>query len=234
MFDPASRAVRTASASWSAGFGEGEPSSTACITRVAHGLPGSIAVARRLRLLGSNVYRMRYDEVTNLITGSSPDDWALIEIVGDVYLDRLEQASSGDRNWLEVESHGYLAVYRADVDLRLAWGMTKDTGLTFEGWDFPDRSIDRQYVDGFWRGALVARWPVLSVDGGRCYLPSPYLSAVETGARPQDLEIVGTTVKASETALARLLQRVLGRDDRDFDSYLQRTNAVEIADEDPA
>lgn len=177
---------------------------------------------------------MRYDEIRKLITGSSPDDWALVEVTGNVYLDRLEQVSSGDRSWLEVESHAYLAVCKDDVDLRLAWGMTADTGLTFEGWDFPDRSIDREYVDGFWRGALVTRWPVLAVDGHRCYLPSPELAVFETGSARADLEVAGSTVKASRVAVARLLQGLLGRGDREFDSYLRRTNAVEVADEDPA
>lgn len=177
---------------------------------------------------------MRYDEIRKMIIDSSADDWALIGVTGNIYLDRFEAGVSGGSRWLDVESHTYLAVYKDEVDLRIAWGMKAETELTFDGWDFADRSIERQYVDGFWRGALVIRWPVLAVDGHRCYLPSPYLRVVETGALPQDREIVGTTVTASEVALARLLQRLLGRDDREFDSYLQRTNAVEAADEDPA
>jgi hypothetical protein len=177
---------------------------------------------------------VRYDEIRKLITGSSPDDWALIEVTGNVYLDRLEQVSSGDRSWLEAESHVSLALYKADIGLRLAWGMTHTTGLAFEGWDFPDRSIDREYLDGFWRGALVTRWPVLAVDGHRCYLPSPELAVFETGSASADPEVAGSTVKASRVALARLLQGLLGRGDREFDSYLRRTNAVEVADEHPA
>lgn len=153
---------------------------------------------------------MRYDEIRKLITGSSPDDWALVEVTGNVYLDRVEAGVSGGNRWLDVDSHTYLAVYKDQVDLRLAWGMTADKELTFDGWDFADRSIDRQFVDGFWCGALVTRWPVLSVDGYRCYLPSPQLSVVETGAAFQDHEVVGSTVKASEVALARLLQGLWG------------------------
>ena len=80
---------------------------------------------------------MRYEEVRKLITGSSPEDWEVIEVEGNVYLDRFEGVTSGGRPLLKAESHIYLAIYRADIDLRLAWGMTEATGLTFEGWDFP-------------------------------------------------------------------------------------------------
>lgn len=111
--------------------------------------------------------------------------------------ERFEAGVSGGSRWLDVESHTYLAVYKDEVDLRLAWGMTADKELTFDGWDFPDRSIERQHVDGFWRGSLITRWPVLSVDGYRCFLPSPYQSVVETGALPLRI------VKSSERPLGR-------------------------------
>ena len=174
---------------------------------------------------------MRYDEVRKLITGSSPDDWAVIEVEGNVYLDRFEGVSSGgDWRSLKAESHIYLAIYRADVDLRLAWGMTEATGLAFEGWNFPHRSIERQLVDGFWRGAFVTRWPVLEVDEGSCYLPYPRPAVAPDGA-PQGHFVVGSQVRASEVALARLLQQLTGREDREFDQYLRQTGAVSVPDD---
>ena len=173
---------------------------------------------------------MRYEEVRKLITGSSPDDWAVIEVEGNIYLDRLEGASSGGQRWLEAASHVYLAIYHADVDLRLAWGMTVATGLSFEGWNFPNRSIERFLVDGFWRGSFVTRWPVLSVDGDRCYLPYPLPSVAAGQAAGAHHFVVGSRVKASEVALARLLQQLAGREDREFDSYLRRTGAVIVPD----
>ena len=54
-------------------------------------------------------------------------------------------------------------------------------GLAFDDWVYADQSrrgIVRQLVDGFWRGALVTRWPVLLVDGGKCYLPDPRASVM--------------------------------------------------------
>jgi hypothetical protein len=172
---------------------------------------------------------MRYEEVRKLITGSSPDDWEVIEVEGNVYLDRFEGVSSGDWRSLKAESHIYMAIYRADIDLRLAWGMTEATGLTFEGWNFPHRSIERQLVDGFWRGAFVTRWPVLEVDDGRCYLPYPRPAVTAEGSAPGHF-VTGSRVRASEVALARLLQHLTGREDREFDQYLRQTKAVEVPD----
>lgn len=174
---------------------------------------------------------MRYEEVRKLITGSSSADWEVIEVEGNVYLDRFEGVTAGDWRSLKAESHVYLAIYRADIDLRLAWGMTEATGLTFEGWNFPHRSIARQLVDGFWRGAFVTRWPVLEVDEGRCYLPYPRPAVAAEGRPPQGHFVVGSTVHASEVALARLLQQLAGREDREFDQYLRQTGAVEVPDE---
>jgi hypothetical protein len=176
---------------------------------------------------------MRYDEVRKLITGSSPDDWDVIEVEGNVYLDRFEGVRSGARRWLEAESHVSLALYKADIGLRLAWGMTHTTGLAFEGWNFPDRSIERLLVDGFWRGSFVTRWPVLSVDGDRCYLPYPLPAVAAGGAAAGHHFVVGSRVKASEVALARLLQQLAGREDREFDTYLRQTGAVIVPDQDP-
>jgi len=176
---------------------------------------------------------MRYEEVRKLITGSSRDDWAVVDVEGTVYLDRLEGVRSGGQRWLEAASHVYLAIYQADADLRLAWGMTVATGLAFEGWNFPNRSIGRLLVDGFWRDSFVTRWAVLSVDGDRCYLPYPLPTVAVGGAAAAGHHFVaGWRVKASEVALTRLLQQLAGREDREFDSYLRRTGAVVVPDED--
>ncbi len=147
---------------------------------------------------------MRYDEFTHTITGSSPEDWEVIAIGGSLHLDRLTEIISGDgQHWVEVESHSYLAVYEADVDVRLAWGLETDRGLTYEGLTFSDPLITRELVDGFWRGALAARWSVLSADGHRCFLPDPERAYVQTGDSVLDVETVGWTARASEIALAR-------------------------------
>ena len=139
---------------------------------------------------------MRYDELKQMITGSSARDWIILED-GPLYLDRLRQASVGDRHWTETDSHLYLAVYRADVSLRLAWGMELADGLSFDGWEWPDRAISRFTVDGFWQGALAARWTLLLVDGGRCYLPDP--RRMDAGEWATDGEGIAWSAKAGRS-----------------------------------
>ncbi len=161
---------------------------------------------------------MQYDEIMKTIITSSSEDWATVSAEGATFLDRLGEARSADQRWVEVASHTSLVVYKADIDLRLAWGLPNGDHLAYEGWTFPDPRIDRIFVDAFWRGALVARWPVLMVDGYRCYLPEPEWKAS------------GWTVKASETALARLVQHLSHSPGWDFDEYLKRTGAIEVPD----
>ena len=175
------------------------------------------------------VTSVRYDEITQMVTGSSPDDWEVLG-EGPNYLDKFAQVTSEGQHYLELDWHTYLAVYKPDVSLRLAWGMTVDDRLTFEDWHFPDRSGYRVLVDAFWQGALVARWTVLLVDGGRSYLPDADRGYVKTGESITDYETVGWTAKASEIALARLLDRI-ARSMSEFDRYLEQAGIVEVPDE---
>jgi hypothetical protein len=136
--------------------------------------------------------------------------------------------SSRAQHWLDTDSHTCLAVYQADIDLRLAWGLTIGDGLELDGFNFADPSITRQAVDGFWRGALVTRWHVLSVDGHRCYLPDPHPAHGKTGEGVGGVETVRWTAKASEVALARLLQAMVHGKGGEFESYLARAGIVEV------
>jgi hypothetical protein len=172
---------------------------------------------------------MQHDEIKRMITGSSPGDWVLLG-EGPLFIDGLTEVSAGDRHWLEVDRHNYLAVYKPDVDLRLAWGLTLDTGLSYDGWVFPDPAIDRLLVDGFWQGSLVARWTLVSVDGHRCYLPDPERAYVKTGDSPRDYETVGWTATKTDIALARLLNELVQRPAGEFERYMSQSGIVEISD----
>ena len=174
---------------------------------------------------------MQYDELTQTITTSTPADWARIDADGGLFLDMLGEVSSSEQRWLEVSTHQSMAVYRNDIDLRLAWGLTTGHDLTFEHWVFPDRGVDRLAVDAFWRGALVNRWTVLEVDGGRCYLPDPSRVTVKTGDGPTDVETVGWEAPASEIALARLVNNLSRTGGREFDSYLKQAEIRTIPGE---
>ena len=174
---------------------------------------------------------MRYDEIRQTITASSPDDWAVVAADGLTFLARFGEVRSRAQHWLETDSHICLAVYKADIDLRLAWGLAIGTGLEFDGFNFADSSITRQAVDGLWRGALVTRWYVLSVDGHRCYLPDPHPAHAETGEGVRGSGTLRWTAKASEIALARLLQAKVYEGGRDFDSYMDQAGIIEVPDE---
>lgn len=169
---------------------------------------------------------MKYDEITRMVTGSSVDDWAVLQ-VGPLYLDELAEVSSSDGHWIEIGSHDSMAIYRPDVNLRLAWGLERDGHPAFEGPPWPDAKITRRLADAFWHGSLVARWGYLVVDGGRCYLPDPERD-VRTGDSPTDLEVGPWTAKASEVALARLLNDLVLRLDGEFARYFEESGIVEV------
>ena len=168
---------------------------------------------------------MRYDEITKTITTSSPDDWTVLAS-GPVFLDQVIQVDSGTGHWVKVDSHHSLAVYKADVDLRLAWGLPLDSTVSFHAaTPWRDKEVVCRLVDALWQGALVARWVVLMVDGRRCYLPNPGGEYVRTGESMGDAEMIGLSASADETALARLLQK-LARLGWDFDTYLADSGIV--------
>lgn len=82
--------------------------------------------------------------------------------------------------------------------------------------------------------AWRAGYPVVGAAGrrGRCYLPLPVETVLGAGPTPRDHEVVGSTVKASEVALARLLQGLGGLPESEFDSYLEQTGAHVVPDGD--
>lgn len=163
---------------------------------------------------------MQYDALKKMVTGSSAGDWAMLG-EGPLYLDRFTELTSEGQHWLEVGGHHYLAVYRTDVNLRLAWGLELEDRLEFEGWTWPDSSISRFAVDAFWQGALVTRWTLLLVDGARSYLPDPQRGSDGTG----------WTAKADEVGLARLLQELVRRPEGQFNRYMEGAGIVIAPDE---
>jgi hypothetical protein len=173
---------------------------------------------------------VKYDEITQMVTSSSAGDWTVLQ-PGPLYLDELGEVSSGDRHWVEVNTHYSMAVYRPDVNLRLAWGLKRDDDQHFEGWSWPNPKITRSLADAFWQGSLVARWSYLVVDGGACYLPDPDREILRTGDSPTDIEWGRRTAQASEVALARLLNAFAQRPYEQFDRYFEQSGIVEVPDE---
>jgi hypothetical protein len=174
---------------------------------------------------------MRHDELTGMVVESRRDDWEPLE-QGPYYADGFWMESSGNEHRLGTKWHDWLAVYKPDVDLRLAWGMThRDDYQLPEPFIWPNRKIYLDFVDAFWRGSLVARWRVLNVDGGACYHPEPDRASVNTGDSLRDWETVGWTVKASEVKLCRLLQSFsMGEEHNNFDDFFRPDRIVVVPD----
>ena len=144
-------------------------------------------------------------------------------------LDRVTQTPAGYWTRVDIDrttdGHDSLAVLIDDVGVSVAWGAEHMQG---ESWDhepwshaFPDRKVRGYYADLRWHGQPVYRALVLSVDGGRAYLPAG------SPVTEPDKGIVGMKATPVETAVARLIDE-LSHGHSEFDSYLERANiAVE-------
>ena len=145
-----------------------------------------------------------------------------------------EVVSGSGEHWVTVDSHHSLAVYAPDVSLRLAYGLVEDQDPSFPGVEFPDKAIWRANADAFWQGALVARWTYLIVDGSRCSLPeieSVYDGIDEHPSDSSKWTFRGYRAKASEVAVARLLNDLVGRPEHGlFESYMSRAGITEVPD----
>ncbi|MGW5456244.1 hypothetical protein [Nocardia sp. NPDC003979] len=153
---------------------------------------------------------MRLDELRTIIASSAPSDWHRITNLGPTYRDRFGAwTGPNDSSGLEHDTHSEIAVYRPDIDLTIAYGMSesqRDQSLAFE-WSesFPDSQIrEISLADFFWRGSLVDRVNYVYVDGARAILP--------LGSGHQGLKIT-----RYDLAVAGLLDRVSGHDE--FDRY---------------
>lgn len=177
---------------------------------------------------------MKLDDIRRMITGSSASAWHQVSGT-HLFIYGLGEARSADEHWVTVDYHHSLAVYTADVSLRLAYGLEEDQELHFDGITFPDKKITRSFADAFWQGALVTRWTYLVVDGGRCYLPE--IEAVYDGRdeHPHDYskwELRGYSAHASDVAVTRLLNDLAGRPEPGLlERYMSQARITEVPDE---
>lgn len=154
---------------------------------------------------------MKHYELWNAIIGSYDEYWHRIE-QGPLYNYNLGMAGSDAvvAGW-----HDARAVMIDDIDIALEWGMSADPFDLRSNWHpdwapFPDPSVSLCYADVFYRGALVERITMASVDGGRAYLPLP--------RRGDDDNWV---VMDRPYQLARVISDIEGN--RDFEDYFQRS-----------
>lgn len=168
---------------------------------------------------------MRLNELQNLVIQSQPEDWHMIP-AGAFFTD-APNIDTGS-----FEQHDYLLVYREDVDLTIQWGMrargfdhVEKAKQLWPNAAFPDPAADVYHVDAFWRGVLVDRENVVSVDGCRAYLPlgSSRVTNWEGGGGPApEVPEYEHTATPWQAALAR----VVDNDRDEHDSYMSRAGLV--------
>ncbi len=154
---------------------------------------------------------MQYDEICEVITTSLPEDWA--SLWGKPFF------LDGHKD----EAHLHLAVHRAHVDLRLAWGLPLPDKISAWGPPWSKRETLRVLAEAFWRGSLVARWHLLLVDDSKCYLPDPQDWIVDPS-----VEAIGMTVSSSEVAVARLVEGIT-RDKEYYEQYLKESGFIIVS-----
>lgn len=177
---------------------------------------------------------MRLQDIRNTIEGSTNADWHHITCwgagSGPSFHNKWERwgtLGGGDLDkWsLDLDYHGNTLVYRENVALTIAWGITAEKGMTPD-WNsvFPDNGpVDYQLGDVFWNGALVDRHYLTAVDGGRVILPLPKPVFEQRNGKT---EVARYEVTHYERAFARLIDRAAPS--ADFDQYYEQAGFVTV------
>ncbi|MDO3312654.1 hypothetical protein [Mycobacteroides abscessus] len=146
---------------------------------------------------------MNYFSILTKVEASSPDDWTKVE------------------NVTTEDGHRQLYVFHEDAAISLAWGKDYLDGEPWtEAWSesggFPDKKIHGHWLDIRYNGVPIQRDLVLSVDGGRCVLPSG--SPISEAGKG----VIGMKVSEPEMQRARLLDGLL--EHSQFDRYSASAN----------
>ena len=172
---------------------------------------------------------MEFIKLISEILNSDKTDWNVI-VCENLGLSNLNSFSvwstgTGDFKNIEINSHDYIASYKKNLSICLAWGLTINDDFQ-EKWVeiFPDKSASSHYIDIFYNGMVVFRIPYVTVDGGRCYLPLP-----ERDFDENKKEIVKLKTPKNEYNFIKLVNSFL-RDYTRYDDYLKRAK-IEICNE---
>lgn len=171
---------------------------------------------------------MKLNELLNAILVSKPEQWNRISCwgygSGSSYKDKFEfyEVYNGQENVLHTESHSDICIFKEDIDVTMAYGLTSNEDFKAE-WanKFPNPSACSNIIDIFYRGSLVFRETYLVVDGGRCELPIP--SYGDNG------ELV---VSKDYYNFIKLFEKISNgsTNDNKFDSYFNQTD-IKIVDD---
>lgn len=126
----------------------------------------------------------------------------------------------------DVATHDTRLVCIDDIDICIEWGLpANNREEEHHPWadeaSFPDPDVRTYLVDVFYRGTLVDREYVCSVDGGRAILPAPSARRVIDGPFMKN-EPIAWRVSPWETAIARIVNGPR----REFDRYLKQSGIL--------
>ncbi|WP_159096557.1 hypothetical protein [Miniimonas sp. S16] len=167
---------------------------------------------------------MRLSDIRDTIINSETEDWHSIP-AGAYFTD----APNIDTD--SFEQHDSLLVYRDDVSLTVQWGMrargydhVQEVQQIWPSAAYPDPSVRVFHIDVFWCGVLVDRESLVSVDGGRAYLPIGSKRCTNWQGfghpKPETYEF-DYTATAWQTGLARLIAS-----NSELDSYMARAHVI--------
>lgn len=153
---------------------------------------------------------MKQYELWNLIT-ESWDTWWTYLPEGPLFNYNLGTSNGQATVW---GYHDARAVLIEDIDVAIEWGMSSDPlehrrDFTPEWAPFPDPTVELCFADIYYRGALVERISIASVDGGRMYLPTP------------EKHEGSWVVMDRPYQLVRVINDITNA--RDFESYFERS-----------
>ena len=172
---------------------------------------------------------MRLDELDEIFESTGSDHWSKMGPPTFLF-SYVVSGLDDDARITAVEYHEQIAVLRADVDVRIAWGYDPDFGerdrVFFPEHTFPDPGIRVELGDVFYRGSLVDRYWLIAVDGGRAVLPMPHARlkagvSRDGGLKPDDYEWYASS---RDLAFARLVDDLSAN--REFDEYVRRAGLV--------
>ncbi len=171
---------------------------------------------------------MRLKDLLKTILSSNEEQWKTISCwgygSGPSYKNMFTfyNVFYGQENVLKVDSHSDICIYKEDIDIIIAYGITINDDFKAK-WanQFPDPNASSEIVDIFYKNSLVFREEFLYVDGGRCKLPIP--SYREGG----DL-----VVSKDYYDFIKLFERITSRhiNDNNFNYYFNQTG-IKVIDE---
>jgi len=123
---------------------------------------------------------MTLKHIIETITKSSISDWNNISCwgfgAGPSYKNNFTfyEALNGSSNVLTSDSHSELSVFKNDITISMAYGLTANEDFVTP-WPglFPSDEASSHFIDIFYNNGLVFRDTFLTIDGGRCKLPIP-------------------------------------------------------------